>query len=413
MINHSPESLGYKIGMNIAPFINKCINEYGECFISEGEHVFGRNDKDYHLGYVWSDSCITWGWNKKHNVKIVGCGKNKTILKLISDCNSRYINNLEKDIVFMLQTNYNESCDNNIIENITFDGNYEENKETSTICAIRIRGANNTVKNCSFINFGVGGNQKHECFQVGIGPINNYEKGPNILNNTFSSVGNKSKSFTGYVPENTLLAVGGVDVLIENNLFEDIVFDPKTQQSPVHGITLGNSHQATIKHNVFKRFDGSCIYMDSWKNSQTLIENNVCEDIHSFIQLSCQFWSNKDQISFNRNFLVQNNKITLSKKPCYYQWDKPPFASYFIGYLRDPSLNRSLYPGFQDIVVTNNIVELGHFQNEKSAELKCFWGEPATKEEILLTDNVFTSTVKDTKIKWYTKLLNFFKNLFR
>ena len=44
MKNKTPEYYGYKIGENIAPYINKCIDEEGECYISEGEHLFGRTD---------------------------------------------------------------------------------------------------------------------------------------------------------------------------------------------------------------------------------------------------------------------------------------------------------------------------------------------------------------------------------
>ena len=85
MNNNTPEFYGYKLGENIAPYINKCIDLVGECYISEGEHIIGRDDSNWNSGNIWNDNSIVWGWNRKHNVKIIGAGRDKTTLKWINN----------------------------------------------------------------------------------------------------------------------------------------------------------------------------------------------------------------------------------------------------------------------------------------------------------------------------------------
>ena len=130
---NTPEYYGYKIGDNIAPFINKCIDATGECYISEGTHILGRNDTNWHLGHVWSDSSIVWGWNKKDDVKLIGAGRDKTILKWIDNCNAAYIKDKHSDTISMVSTNWNQYCNDNCIEGITFDGNYENNTKSTLL----------------------------------------------------------------------------------------------------------------------------------------------------------------------------------------------------------------------------------------------------------------------------------------
>lgn len=417
-MTYTPEKFGYKIGDNIVPYINRCIEQHGECYIGEGIHVFGRNDKDWIKGFIWSDNCITWGWGKKNNVKITGAGRDKTILRFIDNVQSRYLLDKDRDIVFMVHTNYDESCNDNIIENITFDGNYDNNNETSTLCAIRIRGSNNTVKNCSFINFGVGNSQKHECFQLALGPIDKNERGPNILNNYFSRPGKKSNSTTTHVPENTLVAVGGIDCVVKDNVFENVEFDCVNQQSPLHGITIGNSKNAQIINNHFINFQGSCIYTDSWTNQDFLVENNIATNVWRFMQLSCQNWDDKNQISFNKNGLIKNNIVKLSIGNCYYHWAQPPFVSNFIGYINDPTIDHEKYTGFENIIVENNDVTLGYrnLKNsyEESTKLFCFWGNNVSDKKIKLINNKFISQIPNvSKKSIFKKIIDWFINLFR
>lgn len=417
---NTPEYYGYKLGENIAPYINKCIDVTGECYISEGTHILGRNDNNWHSGNIWIDNSIIWGWNKKHNVKIIGAGRDKTTLKWIDDCQASRLFDKPCDVMTMVSTNWNESCNDNLIKDITFDGNYNFNRNSATMIAIRIRGEGNKVEGCRFINLAAGTKDSHECFQIVIGPIDKNGRGTEILNNHFTLPGRKSFSTKNPVPENTLIAVGGVDTKIIGNIIEDMDFNVVDQQSPLHAITISNTKNAVISDNKFLNFQGSCIYMDSWSNEDCLIADNVAKNVYQFLHLSCQHWDNSDQISFNKNFKVINNEVELYVGNCYYHWDKPPFVSNFIGYTNAPNVDHTKYPGFENVVVTNNIVKLGYRSIsgktfEESTKLFCFWGSNVTDDKIKLTANFFSSSIPkpEKSPSFWRKIIIFFKNLFK
>ena len=88
---NTPEFYGYSLGQNIVPYINKCIDETGECYVSEGIHMFGRNDTDWNKGHIWSDSTINWGWNRKSGIKLIGKGSDKTIFRFVDNVHSRHL----------------------------------------------------------------------------------------------------------------------------------------------------------------------------------------------------------------------------------------------------------------------------------------------------------------------------------
>jgi len=415
---NTPEYYGYKIGDNIAPYINKCIDTTGECYISEGIHILGRNDTNWHLGHVWSDSCICWGWNRKHSVKIIGAGRDKTRLKWIDNCNAAYIYNKQSDVITMVTTNWNEYCNDNWIEGITFDGNYENNTK-STMLGIRIRGANNTIKSCKFINFGVGTAQTHETFQIIVGPDSNTMKGTTVVDNYFTLPGRKSNSSEKHVPENTCVAVGGYDVLVSDNVFENMDFNVVDQQSPLHGISLAFSKNAKIANNKFINFQGACVYFDSWTNEDFIIENNIAKNVWQFFQVTCQHWDNPKQISFNKNVLITNNEIELSKGNCYWHWIQTPIVSNFCGYVYAPNVDHKTYPAFENIVITKNKVTLGFREIgktfEESSKLYCFWGNKITDDKIKMIDNQFVSTVPlaSKKKNLFVKFMDWIKRLFK
>ena len=397
----TPEFYGYTIGQNIAPYINKCIEATKECYLSAGTHIIGRNDSNFWgVGNVYSDSIITWGWGPvKTDVKLIGLGKDKTILRFIDDVQSRRLFNSPADYVFMMQPKYDESCDNLLVDGITWDGNFTHNSGSSTINGIRARGKNITVQNCKFIDFGVGANQKSECFEVTVGPINNTDKGPNVYNNTFTKPGAKSNSPAGFVPEHTYLGIWGNDIIVDNNEWINCIYDVKTQQSPLHAMTIGPSKNAILTNNKFNNFHGGCVYMDSWTNDGAIITGNTGYNVWEFVQLTCQTWGDPNQISINTNFKITKNNIQLSSDLQYYEWDKPGSVSSFFGYCYDPNLDTTQHKGFQNIVVDNNIVLLGTYKNadgttKTSEKLICYWGNAVGPDKInLSSSNQFVTTV--------------------
>jgi len=391
----TPEYYGYTIGQNIAPYINKCIENTKECYVSVGTHIIGRNDSNFwsNVGNVYNDSIITWGWGPvKTDVKLSGVGKDKTILRFIDDVQSRRLFNSSADYVFMMQPKYDESCDNLIVDGITWDGNFTHNSSSSTINGIRARGKNITIQNCKFIDFGVGTNQTGECFEITVGPINNTDKGPNIYNNTFTNPGAKSNSVTGFVPEHTYLGIWGNDLVADNNEWINCIYDLKTQQSPLHGMTIGPSKNAKLTNNRFNNFQGGCVYMDSWINDGAIIKGNTGYNIWEFVQLTCKSWGDPSQVSINTNFKIAKNNIQLSNDLQYYEWDKPGSVSSFFGYCYDPSLDTTQHKGFQNVVAEDNIVLLGTYKQldgttKTSEKLVCYWGNVVGSDKINLSSS--------------------------
>ena len=390
-----PEYYGYVIGQNIAPFVNKCIEAASLCHISEGTHIVGRNDKNFWTGNVYTDNIILWGWTAiKDGVQIIGAGAGKTILKFADNVQSRYLFNQDADYVMMLQTNYNVSCNNTVIQGITWDGNYANNSMSSTINCIRIRGENTTVKDCEFINFGVGNAQKFECYELTLNPINLAGKGPTITNCLFRQPGRKSFSNAGFVPEHTLIAAGGTNVLVDSNNFTDWDFNVNTQQSPLHAITLSNTTNALVNNNKFRNYQGACVYMDTARCDGTLITNNDCRNVWLFTQLTSQYYADTTQISLFTNISAYNNYVELSDGLSFYEWDKPGASTAFVGYVFDPNIDRTKFKGFINNVFKNNTVVLGNYTDNNgkkkySDKLVCYWGNPVDSTGISVETNKF------------------------
>ena len=396
----TPEFYGYKIGQNVAPYINKCINDTGKCYLSAGEHILGRNDRNWNEGNPWNDNGISWGWNRVHNVQLIGAGKDKTTIRLIDNSQSKEaFGNKDIKYILMLQTNYSVSCDNTLIEGITWDGNYQNNNDSVTIFGIRIRGENTIINGCRFINFGVGKYNRAECFQLVLGPIDPNGKGPTIINNIFEKIGNKSGSPAGFVPENTLIAVSGINPIIKNNIFSKCIFDRVNQQSPLHAITLGGTKDAIIEANLFDSFHGACIYMDSWKNENVVIKQNIAYDVWAFIGFLCKKWDDPNQIFNITNCSISQNTISLSNGETTHQWDAVGYPSAFFGYVNDPLVTENK---FNNITIVNNKITLGYLSkngvNTESSKMICFYGN-RINPEIDLTSNIFTSTVPETPKK--------------
>ena len=382
--NKNPEFFGYVIGKNIVPYINKCIEEAGECVLSEGTHIVGSSDNNVD---VWKNNMISWGWSRKHGVKLTGAGRDRTTLKFANNLQPIKFYQKQFYYVFMLQTNYSESCNDCVIDGITFDGNYSNNKiGESTINCLRIRGERNVVKNCQFINFGVGDSSIYECFQVTLlAPFENLG-GNQVINNLFTSPGKKDKAKEGFVPENTFIAVSGDNAVIKNNQFIDCECNAQTQRSSLHGITIGGafpSKNAVIFGNYFKNYQGVCFYIDSWTTQNVEITDNEAENVWLFCYLSSQGWPNEKQISYSKDYIVRGNTVKLANEKAYYQFNEnSSFEPIFAGYNNDPKVDRVKCPGFSNIVFEGNQIE-----GANKSYLRCFHGPEVGLDKITVRAN--------------------------
>lgn len=397
-----PEHYGYKIGQNIGPYVNNIIELAGTCYLSPGVHLLGRNDSNKSVGNIYSDSIITWGWgDRKGGVQLIGeKGWDQTSIKLVDRVHTKWIYGSVAPYVMMMQPKYDESCDNCVIRGITFDGNHQNNAESSTIDGIRLRGQNTLLDSCKFVNFGVGKDNAAEAFDVVLCPIDLATQGPTVQNCIFTQPGQKSGASPGFVCEHTLCATSGHGTKIINNTFRDCLFDPATQQSPMHGVTLSSASGALVAYNHFINFQGGAFYVDSFSNDGVQIVDNDGTDVWNFIQLTVKQWGDPNQISLHANYEIARNIVRLANGGAPYRWDLPAGnPTGFLGYCFDPSLDRKAYPGFRNVRAHDNKVTLGYWKNPlgalvESTKLVSYWGDPVGSDQINVdASNTFISTL--------------------
>ncbi len=180
---------------------------------------------------------------------------------------------------------------------------------------------------------------------------------------------------------------------------------------------MGESFNAKITNNIFNNFQGPCIYVDSWRNENAVIKNNIAKNVWAFVALTCQKWPDEKQISFNKNIVVEDNVVELTIGDVYYQWDRPPFTSPFFVYNYDPTLDGNKFPAFENVIIRNNKITLGYrtLPNntiEESLSLMCAWGVVVGPEKIKFENNNEVISILPKKPSLFTRIINWFKKLF-
>jgi hypothetical protein len=255
------------------------------------------------------------------------------------------------------------------------------------------------VRNCKFINFGVGDNSVYECFQLSLLSISPDGVGGVVENNLFELPGKKDKNAVGFIPENTFIAVSGHNFVIQNNTFRNCESNELTQRSPLHGITIGGqfpTKTVTIKNNTFENYQGVAIYIDSWSNDNVIITENVAKNVWIFLYISSQKWPTAGQTSVSKNFKLTDNTVVLSNEKAYYQWNAASsFDPVFFGYNNDPSVDRKKIVGFSNFEFDNNIIRIN--TDADKAFIKCFYGNPVEKDVIKTANNMFVNNDAEMK----------------
>lgn len=386
---------------NDAPAINSCLAKYGKVYFDAKTYIIGQSApvSDSDLYYY-----NTIGFNSS-DVSFIGKGIGQTILKFAD--NNQLIISSSINSTRMLSSKWNVNCNNTTIKGITFDGNYENNKNNGTIHAIIITGLNTNISDCEFINFGVGNHGIDECFQMFLTVADNTSQQDTgsviVQNNIFRSPGKKTgMEPKTHVPENTFIGIAGnssyylSDVKILDNKFIDCNFDVYNQQSAVYGITLAYTSQSIISNNTFSNFDGICYYVNSWKNTNVLITNNTASNVGMFVHLACESMPNINQISYNEKYTISNNKIELMRKPYFWRLGEEPLIPSVISYNFDTSLNRNINYPFREILIKNNVIKLGEFSYNKTHFLSVSFNRIGQNidEEFIFKDNMLDAPKK-------------------
>jgi len=371
--------------VNWAPYATQMLNSGMDVDFPEGVFVLGDNTPiaadSLYAEFPSNRRSIVWGWGAPRTVRITGAGSGKTILK-VADKLIHGLDPAHQSHRMLLSRGEGEEDRFDvpaIVSGITFDGNHRANG-IYTVTAMRIIGTGIEVRNCEFVDFAPGGfrnavgvaQHTPECFVIAAGLPSTaaaLSRGPKVIDCEFRSPGEKTISPGQYTTENTSIAIGG-------NMVRSIMatgvevrgcgfsgkFDRIRQQAPLHGVTISSCTGARIVGNRFKDFDGFCIYTDSGQQFDTVIEDNVADNVWGFIQYTCQNWvrygASTWQIPRFDNIVIKNNTVTLSGEPTTYAWDAPDGRSTFMGYLYDRDLNPAVHPGFVDVIVRDNTVRI-------------------------------------------------------
>lgn len=392
--------------VNCAAAINKCAWETGVVEFDEGTYIIGTSDP------AVSDPTqliLFWGFPQKYTrgIRFIGKGKGKTILKFAA--NNRAHTVIPYGSAIFLVNTYSpgedgsQDCGDCVIQGITFDGNYDNNYNAvdpnyKTVSGVRLVGQNNLIENCEFKGFGVGvANQEAFALQSYLpSTAPDGSQGAIVRNCTFGSPGANTRNVAPGVSVEaiTWVAVGGngitgkyaTGVVIEGCSFVNNTFG-MNQRSPLHGITPVAAKGCLIRNNTFTAFEGQCIYVDSYKNYDVIVENNTATACRNFISLVTQNWVRltgnvafAPLISSHVNWTIRGNNVALSGLASwYYNYQNAPYNAVFLLYQFDRDVtdtyNPTVIPGFKQIDIYSNTVS-NSFGNDIVFNNGGYW--PAT-----------------------------------
>lgn len=372
--------------MNCAAAINQCMWENGVVEFDEGTYIIGTSSMTINP----AELVLYLGYPQKYTrgVRFIGKGKGKTILKF-ADNNYARVTIPYGFSIYMFNTyspgqDGTQDCGDCVFQGITFDGNFDNNYSTvdasyKTVSGVRIIGTNNLIEGCEFKGFGVGA-QNAEAFGLQCYlPSTAYDnaKGAVVRNCYFNTPGANSRVVApgGYIEAITWVVVGGngpaekyaTGCVIEDCVFDDVTFGAN-QRSPQHGMSLVSTRGAIMRGNIFDTFEGQDIYIDSFKNFDVLVEDNISRDCPNFISLVVQNWTRlvspayATQIASHVNWTIRNNQITLAGPASfYYNYQLAPLDATVVLYQFDRDVdayyNPTTVPGFKNIRLVGNTIE--------------------------------------------------------
>jgi hypothetical protein len=247
--------------------------------------------------------------------RIEGTDRSKTKIKLLDGTNPKGDSPGNNYFSVLANRNFHESADHVVVRDLTIDCNFDGQDKHTTNHGIHIRGGNALVERVNFRGYGTGRHPEtggsRECFVVHQTLVykdrNGSRRAATYRDLDFTSPGHNGM-IEGDVAEITHIALGGANNfgdrtwimpkgkdpdfdptnngenennwwpsyggLVENCVIHDVVHDPATQKSPLHGITYGDSIGITVRNNKAVNFDGAAVFVMSWWNRDTLICDN-------------------------------------------------------------------------------------------------------------------------------------------
>ena len=346
---------------NCAEAINRAITETGSVELGEGVYLLGDTGTNNGVGTM--RSVIQFGWNppQQSNIRIIGAGPGKTILRAAPDTSAKR-DSREAEGVFLIKTisaaYHAPNITNTRIAGITFDGNFDAGNQDKTMSGISVWGSGTVIEDCEFLGFGTGpANQESFIIWCGLATESpDQSQGPIVRRCHFHSPGRNSRKPTGseHIEAVTYVSVGGnleaakfaTGVRVENCLFEGDV-NANTQTSPLHGVTPFGTMGAVITGNEFRAFAGTAFYVDTGVHIGTQMVGNRATECPNFVHLTSQNLFrfrpdpnlreyNSRTIARHVDMVIQGNTVTMSGPDSFFwQPTKPGWPPMFLSYQWD------------------------------------------------------------------------------
>lgn len=285
--------------------------------------------------------------------RIEGADRDRTRIKLLDGTNPKGDGPGNNYFSLIANRNFYESADHVVVANLTVDGNFDRQDKHTTIHAIHIRGGNALVERVNLRGYGTGrhpqtGNSR-ECFVVAQTLVykdpNGSRRAATYRDLDFAQPGHNG-DVEGHVAEITHIALGGANNfgdliwitrrgkdpdfnpanqgeneanwwpafggLVENCVVREIAYDPKSQKSPLNGITCSDCIGTTIQRNRFVNFEGAGVFMMSWWNRDTRIADNDFDGVNSALALHVKGEGGTPiQSPRHENVVFERNRVRL------------------------------------------------------------------------------------------------------
>lgn len=361
---------------NCAAAINACIAATNSCEFSDGTYIIGSPSMT-----AFDQSTISFGWTpaQQNGVKLVGTGK--TVLKLADGLctNPAFaVNGMEYRILQAIGAGGDGSVNikNIEIRGITFDGNFNGVNNNGaykrlTTAGISTFGDNTLIENCAFQNFNVGSDNATSFVIISMLSKASAQqaKGATVRNCTFGLPGRLSAVPAGSPEQVVYIQVGGSvtaqviasGCVVSGNILRG---DCSLEQiSPLAGISLAMTQNASVTGNNLDTFHGKCIYIDTGANYQPTFSGNSALDVPNFVSLTTQNYGRIYGAAYANWTAIHNtpqftgNTVRM-KGP--WNWNPGkynPWPATFFAYYLDRDLDMNL-PWFKAITFKDNSLDL-------------------------------------------------------
>ena len=335
--------------------INACLKRFQRVRLLPKTYALGSTPPHYDPDVTYHSIDLRTGY------RIEGTGRDKTTLRLLDATNPRGADAGSNYFIVIYNARFHDPADNIVVRDLTIDCNFDGQNKHTTIHAVHVRGGNALIERLNLRGYGTGrhptSGYSRECFVVAQTLVYKHATGSRraatLRDLDFTDPGHNGE-IEGKVAEITHIALGGAGNfsdfswivpkgkdpdfdpenngendrnwwpseggLVEHCRIHDMVFEPSSQKSPLHGITISNADGMVVRNNVVENVDGAAVFTMSWHHRNTHIHDNVFTNVYSGLALHVKGSDGKPlQFPKHENVRFERNRIVLGT-PKHIRW---------------------------------------------------------------------------------------------